>query len=290
MEELRAELPELPVDLRRRWMRDLGLTYEDAEVLSETPELAAYFEAVASRVDPKTAANWVRGELRAQLRELGQEPWESRVTPERLAELIGLVEDRTLSTTLAKEVLADVARTGSEPRAVVEERGLGQISDEGELVALVERLLAENPAQAEQLRGGKDKVVGFFVGQAMKASRRPGRPRPDRRAGAGEGRGLRAACRSRARACDIRPHARRERYISAASGARGRRQVLRGRWTRAARARGQRPTGRGPSGPTATSGSSPRTRQVAARSAGLCKDEFPAVEAVVDELDRRTAR
>ena len=67
-------------------------------------------------------------------------------------------------------MLADVARTGSEPRAVVEERGLGQISDEGELVALVERLLADNPAQAEQLRGGKDKVVGFFVGQAMKAT------------------------------------------------------------------------------------------------------------------------
>jgi aspartyl-tRNA(Asn)/glutamyl-tRNA(Gln) amidotransferase subunit B len=170
VEELRAELPELPVDLRRRWMRDLGLTYEDAEVLSETPELAAYFEAVAERVDAKPAANWVRGELRAQLRELGEEPWESRVTPARLADLIGLVEDRTLTMTLAKEVLADVARTGSEPRAVVEERGLGQISDEAELAALVERLLEDNPAQAEQLRGGKDKVVGYFVGQAMKAS------------------------------------------------------------------------------------------------------------------------
>ena len=100
----------------------------------------------------------------------GEEPWESRVTPERLAELIGLLDDRTLSSTLAKEVLAEVARTGSEPRAVVEERGLGQISDEGELAALVERLLADNPDQAEQLRGGKDKLVGFFVGQAMKAT------------------------------------------------------------------------------------------------------------------------
>jgi aspartyl-tRNA(Asn)/glutamyl-tRNA(Gln) amidotransferase subunit B len=151
-------------------MRELGLTFEDAEVLSETPELGDYFEDVAARADPKAAANWIRGELRAQLRELGQEPWQSLVTPERLAELLGLLEDRTLSVPLAKEVLAEVARTGAAPRDVVEEKGLGQISDEGELGALVERLLEENPAQAGQLRDGKDKLVGYFVGQAMKAT------------------------------------------------------------------------------------------------------------------------
>ena len=170
VEELRAGLPELPTDLRRRWTRDLGISFEDAEVLSETPELAAYFEAVAALVDPKTAANWVRGELRAQLRELGQEPWESRVTPAHLAEIIGLIDDRTLSVPLAKEVLAEVIASGAAPRDVVADKGLGQISDEGELVALVERLLEENPGQAAQLREGKDKLVGFFVGQAMKAT------------------------------------------------------------------------------------------------------------------------
>jgi aspartyl-tRNA(Asn)/glutamyl-tRNA(Gln) amidotransferase subunit B len=170
VEELRAGLPELPTDLRRRWARDLGISFEDAEVLSETPELAAYFEAVAARVDPKAAANWVRGELRAQLRELGQEPWESNVTPERLAEIIALIEDRTLSVPLAKEVLAEVIASGAAPAEVVAEKGLGQISDEGELVALVEQLLEDNPAQAAQLRDGKEKLVGFFVGQAMKAT------------------------------------------------------------------------------------------------------------------------
>lgn len=170
IEELRAGLPELPVDLRRRWVRDLGISFEDAEVLSEPQELVAYFEDVAGRVDPKAAANWVRGELRAQLRELGQEPWESRVTPAHLAELIGLIDDRTLSVPLAKEVLAEVIVSGAAPAAVVEEKGLGQISDEGALVEIVERLLAENPDQAAQLRDGKDKLVGFFVGQAMKAS------------------------------------------------------------------------------------------------------------------------
>jgi aspartyl-tRNA(Asn)/glutamyl-tRNA(Gln) amidotransferase subunit B len=170
VEELRAGLPESPADRRRRWMADLGLGFEDAEVLSEPAELAAYFEAVAAAADPQAAANWVRGELRAQLRERGQEPWQSAVTPAHLAELIALIGDRTLSVPLAKEVLAEVAATGAAPRAVVEEKGLGQISDEGELVALVERLIADNPAQAEQLRGGKDKLVGFFVGQAMKAT------------------------------------------------------------------------------------------------------------------------
>ena len=170
VQELRAALPELPTDLRRRWVRDLGISFEDAEVLSEPQELVAYFEEVAAHADPKQAANWVRGELRAQLRELGQEPWESRVTPARMAALIGLIDDRTLSVPLAKEVLAEVIATGAEPAGVVKEKGLGQISDDGALIEIVERLLAENPEQAEQLRGGKDKLVGFFVGQAMKAS------------------------------------------------------------------------------------------------------------------------
>ena len=169
VEELRAALPELPAARRGRW-QELGLTYEDAEVLSETTELGDYFERVAELAEPKAAANWIRGELRAQLREAGQEPWESRVTPELLAELIGLREDGTLSEPGAKEVLAEVVRTGASPAAVVEERGLGQISDDGELTALVERLLADNPDQAAQLRGGKDKLVGYFVGQAMKAT------------------------------------------------------------------------------------------------------------------------
>ncbi len=170
VEELRAGLPELPADQRRRWAADLGISFEDAEVLSETQELADYFEAVAAIADPKAAANWVRGELRAQLRERDQEPWESNATPARLAEIIAMIDDRTLSVPLAKEVLAEVIASGSEPRDVVAEKGLGQISDEGELIAIVERLIEENPAQAAQLRDGKDKLVGFFVGQAMKAT------------------------------------------------------------------------------------------------------------------------
>ena len=170
VDEIRAGLPELPGERRRRWVDELGLSFEDAEVLAETPELSAWFEEVAAQADPKAAANWIRGELRAQLRELGQEPWESRVTTAHMAELLGLLADRTVSVPAAKEVLAEVIATGARPADVVEQKGLGQISDEGELIALVERLLADNPAQAQQLRDGKDKVVGFFVGQAMKAT------------------------------------------------------------------------------------------------------------------------
>jgi aspartyl-tRNA(Asn)/glutamyl-tRNA(Gln) amidotransferase subunit B len=170
VEEIRSELPELPVDRRRRWMRESGLSYEDAEVLSETVALGDYFEAVAAHADPKTAANWVRGELRAQLRELGQEPWSSRVSPEGLAALLDLLGSRAISVPSAKEVLAEMIRTGAAPADIVAEKGLGQISDDAELAALVARLFDENPTQAEQLRGGKDKLVGFFVGQAMKAT------------------------------------------------------------------------------------------------------------------------
>jgi aspartyl-tRNA(Asn)/glutamyl-tRNA(Gln) amidotransferase subunit B len=131
--------------------------------------------------DTRTTANRLlelRGELRAQLREVGQEPWESRVTPGHLVELLGLLADRTLSVPLAKEVLAEVIASGAAPAQVVEDKGLGQISDEGELVALVAKLFDDNPTQAEQLRGGKEKLLGFFVGQAMKATK--GRADPGR--------------------------------------------------------------------------------------------------------------
>ena len=168
IEELRRDLPELPGAIRRRWVSESGLSFEDAEVLSESPELVAYFEAAAALTEPKLAANWIRGELRAQLRELGQEPWESRVSPALLAELVDLVAARTVSQAVAKEVLAEVVDGGGSPAAIVEARGLGQIADSGALEALVDRLLAANPTQAQQLRDGKDKLIGFFVGQAMK--------------------------------------------------------------------------------------------------------------------------
>ena len=170
VDELRASLPELPIDRRARWIRDFGLTFEDAEVLSEPGELGDYFEHVAALAPPKSAANWVRGDLRAQLRERGQEPWESGVSPEALADIIVLVEAREISMPSAKTVLTHLIAHGGAPREVVAELGLGAIQDESALTAIVDQLLADNPVQAQQLREGKDKLVGFFVGQAMKAT------------------------------------------------------------------------------------------------------------------------
>src|SRR5262249_52965690 len=125
VEELRATLPELPVARRRRWGTDHGLSFGDAGGLGGTPELGADFEAVAAPADPTARANGTRGELRAQLRERGLEPWESEATPPRLAAIVHMVEARRISVPTAKEVLAEVLATGVDPERVVEERGLG---------------------------------------------------------------------------------------------------------------------------------------------------------------------
>jgi aspartyl-tRNA(Asn)/glutamyl-tRNA(Gln) amidotransferase subunit B len=171
VEEIRAELPELPVARRRRYQAELGLTYEDAEVLTETPELSRYFEEVAARVEPKLAANWVRGDLRKLMDDRGEEPWQSGVTPSHLADLITLVQQKAVSRSTAKEdILPAMAETGRAPKAIVDEQGLGAIGGEDELRALVAAAFADNPDQARQLRDGQEKLTGFFVGQVMKAS------------------------------------------------------------------------------------------------------------------------
>ena len=173
--QLRAEQPELPIPLRRRLVDEMGLTQEDAEVITGSPELVAYFMDAAGLADPKSCANWIRGELRAQLRELGQEPWESNVTPAHVAALVGLLAEGAVSVPAAKEVLAGVIETGDDPATVVEARGLGQM-DADDLSAIIAEIVNANPDQAQQLRDGKDKVMGFFVGQAMK--RTGGRAEP----------------------------------------------------------------------------------------------------------------
>jgi aspartyl-tRNA(Asn)/glutamyl-tRNA(Gln) amidotransferase subunit B len=169
--QLRDGLPELPVARRRRYRQQLGVTFEDAEVLTETVELSAWFEQVAVLIDPKIAANWVRGELRALLVERGEEPWQSKVTPQGLATLIQMVEDGEVNRSSAKEtVLPAMAETGADPRHVVDEHGLGTIGDGDALRAIVAQVIADNPKQAQQLRDGQDKLAGFFVGQVMKAT------------------------------------------------------------------------------------------------------------------------
>ena len=168
VERVRAALPELPWPRHERYMRDFGLSDYDAAVLTEERAVAAFFEDVAARVDPKLAANWVMGDLTALWKERGVAPERSPVTPEALAELIELIQSGAISGKMAKDVLAATAEGQGSPRRIVEQRGLAQINDEAALAAAVDAVLAAHPQQVEQYRAGRANVFGFFVGQVMK--------------------------------------------------------------------------------------------------------------------------
>jgi aspartyl-tRNA(Asn)/glutamyl-tRNA(Gln) amidotransferase subunit B len=142
----------------------------DIECAAAFPLARFYEEVVAAGAGAKPAANWTMGEYVAHLNAAGLEAGHGHVTAERLAKLVQLVDDGTVSTSAGKEVFARMIEERAEPEAIVERHGLGQISDAAELEAIVDAVVAANPAQAEQYRGGKQQVIGFFVGQVMKAS------------------------------------------------------------------------------------------------------------------------
>ncbi len=172
LEEVRATLPELPDQKAARFVADHGLSDYDAGVLTASRELATYFEAVVAGVprEPKLAANWVQGELAAALNAGAVEIAGSRVDAVRLAGLVRRIADGTLSNQLAKEVFAVMWSDERDADAVIAERGLSQITDEGALEAAIDGVLAANPNQLAEYRAGKDKLLGFFVGKAMKAT------------------------------------------------------------------------------------------------------------------------
>ena len=177
VDALRAELPELPRARRTRFTTELGLSAYDAGVLAAERALADYFEQVAEIAgDAKLAANWVMVELVGALNRDGRSIDEAPVTPGALGTLIARIRDETISSKIAKTVFEVMITEGGEPDAIIEARGLKQMSDSGELEALVDAVIAENPGQVEQFRAGKTKVLGFFVGQIMK--RTGGRANP----------------------------------------------------------------------------------------------------------------
>ena len=173
LEEIRSATPELPSAKRSRFREDYGLSLYDAQVLTLTREMADYFEAVAkaSGNHPKTAANWVQGELSGALHAAGKAIADSPVSAEDLGALLRLIDDGTLSGKLAKEVFAKMFADGRGAAEIVEAEGLRQISDSGELGKIIDEILAANAKQVEIYRGGKTGVLGFFVGQVMKATR-----------------------------------------------------------------------------------------------------------------------
>jgi len=171
VEGLRATQPELPAARVERFASQYGLSRADALVLGSSHALAAFYEeVVALGAGAKPAANWTMGEYLAHLNAAGLEAGHGHVTAERLAKLVKLVEDGTVSTSSGKDVFARMIAERAEPEEIVEKHGLGQISDTPELEAAVARVVADNAAQVEQYRGGKQQVLGFFVGQIMKAT------------------------------------------------------------------------------------------------------------------------
>ena len=172
LDAIRATLPELPDQKRARFAEEYGLSVYDASILTVSRELGDYFERTveASGASPKLCANWVSGDLAGALNKAGVEIGESPVTAERLGRLLKRIADETLSGKLAKQVFEALWNGEGEVDAIIEARGLKQVTDVSEIEALVDAAIATNPDQVAQYRAGKDKVLGFFVGQVMKAS------------------------------------------------------------------------------------------------------------------------
>ena len=163
-------LPELPDEIKERFVADFGLSAYDSGVLVADIDTADYFEEVANGRDPKLAVNWVTGNLFGALNKAGLKITESPVAPESLGELLDLVEDGTISGRMAKDVFEEMMATGKDAADIVEEKGLEQITDGAEIEAAVDRVIAENPDQARDVRDGKEKTIGWFVGQVMQAT------------------------------------------------------------------------------------------------------------------------
>ena len=163
-------LPEMPDKIKERFMADFGLSAYDSGVLVADIDTAEYFEEVANGRDPKQAVNWITGNLFGALKKAGLPIAESPVPPESLGELLDLVEDGTISGRMAKDVFEEMMATGKDAADIVEEKGLEQITDGVEIEAAVDRVIADNPDQARDVRDGKEKTIGWFVGQVMQAT------------------------------------------------------------------------------------------------------------------------
>jgi len=174
--ELRAGLPELPDAKRARLIAAHGLSPYDAAVLVADQETAAFYETVAEGRDAKLAANWMMGDFFAALNRTGRTIVDSPVSAAALGQLIDLLSDQTINGRIAKEVFEAMVDTGQHPAAIVDQRGLRQVTDTAAIAVAVETVLAENPDKLAEYRSGKEKLFGFFVGQVMKAMAGKGNP------------------------------------------------------------------------------------------------------------------
>ncbi|MBC1342132.1 Asp-tRNA(Asn)/Glu-tRNA(Gln) amidotransferase subunit GatB [Listeria welshimeri] len=176
-ERIRAEIPELPDKRQIRYINDLGLPAYDAMVLTLTKEMSDFFEAtLAAGADAKQASNWLMGEVSAYLNAEQKELNETGLTPENLAGMIKLIEAGTISSKIAKKVFRELAQNGGDAEQVVKDKGLVQISDEGALRTIIGEILDNNEQSITDYKNGKDRAVGFLVGQVMKATKGQANP------------------------------------------------------------------------------------------------------------------
>ncbi len=177
IDEIATTLPELPDDKKARFVNELGLPPYDAGVLVADQRNADFFEAVAKGHDAKVAANWVTGELFAHLNKRGFGVDESPVSASDLSGLLDLMADGTISGRIAKDVFEIMFESGDPAAKIVEEKGLKQVTDTGEIAGLVDEILSQNADKIEEYKAGKDKLFGFFVGQVMKATQGKANPK-----------------------------------------------------------------------------------------------------------------
>lgn len=171
VQRIRETLPELPDQKKARYVKDLGLGAYDAGVIVAEQETTEYFESLIEHVkDAKLASNWMTGELFARLNKAGTDISDSPVSAEKLAGLLALIEDSTVSGSIAKTVLDKMFETGKDAATIVDEEDLRQVTDTGAIEGQIDEVLAANPDKLAEFRSGKDKLFGFFVGQVMKAT------------------------------------------------------------------------------------------------------------------------
>ena len=173
---LRAELPELPDAKRARFVRQYGIPFYDAGVLVAEQVIADFYETVATGRDGKVVANWVIGDFFAGLNRTGHTIENSPVSAVALGKLLDLMADSTINGRIAKEVLEIMMDSGDEPAAIIDARGLRQVTDTGAIDKAIDAVLAANPDKLAEYKAGKEKLFGFFVGQVMKAMAGKGNP------------------------------------------------------------------------------------------------------------------
>lgn len=174
---VRAEIPELPDARKKRYVEELGLPEYDAGVLTMTKEMSDFFEAtVAAGADAKQASNWLMGDVSGYLNAEQKELGDIKLTPESLAGMIKLIENGTISSKIAKTVIEELIVNGGDPEEIVKKKGLVQISDEATLLKIIAEVLDNNPQSVEDFKNGKQKAMGFLVGQLMKATKGQANP------------------------------------------------------------------------------------------------------------------